>query len=161
MTATPPTIHLREVTDANRADVTALRVSPAQTRFVGTVDGALEDAAEYPIAAPWFRAVYDGETPVGFVMLSWDVTPVPGKIIGPWFLWKLLVDERFQGRGYGTATLRAIVDTIGAEGATELLTSYVPGEGGPWPFYQRFGFAPTGELDEEGEIILRLPISPG
>ena len=55
--------------------------------------------------------------------------------------------------------MNAIVDTIRAEGATELLTSYVPGEGGPWPFYRRFGFVPTGELDEEGEIILRLPIA--
>ena len=39
--------------------------------------------------------------PVGFVMLSWNVVPQPPRIIGPWFLWKLLVDERHQHRGYG------------------------------------------------------------
>jgi len=31
--------------------------------------------------------------------------------------------------------------------AHELLTSYSTGKGEPWPFYERLGFAPTGELD--------------
>jgi hypothetical protein len=47
---------------------------------------------------------------------------------------------------------------VRAEGATELLTSYEPGEGNPWPFYQRLGFQPTGEI-EDGEMVLRLPLS--
>ncbi len=92
-------------------------------------------------------------------MLSWDVTPSPG-ILGPWFLWRLLIDERHQGRGYGGAALRQIVDIVRAAGATELLTSYVPGDGGPWPFYERFGFVPTGELDGV-EIVLRLDFACG
>ena len=62
----------------------------------------------------------------------------PG-IIGPWFLWRLLVDEGHQRRGYGRAALDLLVDLIRAEGATELLTSYVPGDGEPWPFYERLG----------------------
>jgi diamine N-acetyltransferase len=37
-----------------------------------------------------------------------------------------------------------------------LLTSCVPAEDGPEPFYRRIGFAPTGEVDENGEIILAL-----
>ena len=41
----------------------------------------------------------------------------------------------------------------------ELLTSYTTGEGEPWPFYERFGFVPTGERDEAGEIILSLDLS--
>ena len=150
---------LRELTDENRGDVLALRVAPEQLCFVGSVADALADAAEFPEAKPWYRAIYDGEQPVGFVMLSWDVTPVPGKIIGPWFLWKLLIDERHQRRGYGRAALQQIVELVSGAGATELLTSYAPGEGEPWPFYERFGFVPTGERDDEGEIILRLDLS--
>lgn len=81
------------------------------------------------------------------------------EIIGPWFLWKLLIDERHQRRGYGREALRRIVDIVRSEGATELLTSYTTGEGEPWPFYERFGFVPTGELDAEGEVILRLHLT--
>lgn len=151
-----PPVELREISDANRPAVTALRVAPGQERFVDAVEESLAEAAETPEAKPWYRAVYAGEEPVGFVMLSWNVTPAPG-ILGPWFLWRLLIDERHQRRGYGRAALEQLVDLIRAEGATELLTSYNPDDGNPWTFYERFGFVPTGDV-EDGEIVLRLAI---
>jgi len=152
-------VSLREITDANRDEVLALRVAPEQSRFVGSVAGALDEAERYPEGKAWYRAIYDGEEPVGFVMLSWDVTPVPGEIIGPWYLWKLLIDERHQRHGYARAALRQVVEIVRAAGATELLTSYVTGEGDPWPFYESFGFVATGERDNAGEVILSLDLS--
>ena len=89
-------------------------------------------------------------------MLSWNVIPDPPRIIGPWFLWKLLIDERHQRRGYGRDAVRLVRDVVGANGATELLTSCVPAADGPETFYRRIGFTPTGDLDENGEIILAL-----
>ncbi|MCG8923730.1 GNAT family N-acetyltransferase [Lentzea sp. CC55] len=150
-------IRLVEITDANRDAVVAVRVHPAQERFVASVERSFRDAEENPDANPWFRAVYDGEEPVGFVMLSWDVTPVPG-LIGPYYLWRLLVGAGHQGRGYGTAILREVVALLRAGDVPELLTSCVPGEGSPEPFYRGFGFVPTGETDEDGEVILRLDL---
>ncbi len=92
-------------------------------------------------------------------MLSWNVTPQPPDIIGPWFLWKLLVDERHQGRGIGRAIVERVVELIRAEGATELLTSHGVGEGSPAGFYERLGFVPTGAFDPQGERILRLDLT--
>jgi diamine N-acetyltransferase len=89
-------------------------------------------------------------------MVSWNVDPQPPEIIGPWFLWKLLIDERFQDRGYGSAAVRQVAELVLGAGATELLTSYVPGNGGPAGFYERLGFVPTGDLDVSGEVIVRL-----
>jgi diamine N-acetyltransferase len=152
-------VTLREVTDENRDAVLAVRVVPAQERFVGTVAGALLDAQELPEGKPWYRAIYVDDEPVGFVMLSWNVTPEPPRIIGPWFLWKLLVDERHQRRGYGREAVKLVAEIARANGAAELLTSCVLGEGGPEPFYRRIGFLPTGELDENGEIILALDLA--
>ena len=136
----------------------ALRVAPAQERFVGTVLEALTDAQEIPEGKAWFRAIYAGDRPVGFLMLSWNVTPDPPRIIGPWFLWKLLIDERQQRRGYGRASVLLVADVVRANGADELLTSYVVGDGSPAPFYGGIGFRPTGELDENGEIIIALDL---
>jgi diamine N-acetyltransferase len=150
-----PGVHLREITDDNREAVRALRVRGRQKRFVASVSCSLRDAAETPEAEPWYRAVYRGDEPVGFVMLSWK--PRRGRYRGRHFLWRLLVDKRHQGRGIGRAVLTQIVDLVRADGGTELLTSYEPGDGEPWPFYQRFGFRPTGEQDD-GEIVLRLPL---
>jgi diamine N-acetyltransferase len=92
-------------------------------------------------------------------MLSWDVEPRPPKIHGSWFPWKLLIDERHPRLGYGAEVVRQIARLVKAEGGTELLTSYVPGDNGPAGFYERLGFVPTGELDVGGEVILRLPLS--
>jgi ribosomal protein S18 acetylase RimI-like enzyme len=158
-TVTPVVVTLREITEQNRAAVLALSVPPEQERFVGSVPDALDDAAEYPHAKPWYRAVYADEAPVGFVMLSWDVQPRPPDIIGPWFLWKILIDRRHQGLGHGAEVVRQVANLVRAEGATELLTSYVPADGGPAGFYRRLGFTPTGELDGSGEIIVRLPLA--
>jgi diamine N-acetyltransferase len=153
-------ISLRELTDGNRAAVLALCVAPEQEKFVGaSVQNALADAADYPHAKPWYRAVYAGEEPVGFVMISWNCAPRPPEIIGPWFLWKLLIDKRHQGRGYGSEVVHQVAELVRAEGATELLTSIVPGDGGPAGFYQRLGFVPTGDADVNNEAIVRLALT--
>lgn len=151
-------VSLVEITEENRDAVCALRVHPGQERFVASVARSLEQAAATPEAEPWYRAVYSAEGPVGFVMLSWNVPPGRPGIIGPYFLWRLLIDGRYQGRGFGRAVLSQVVDLVRADGATELLTSYQPGEGEPGPFYLGLGFQPTGEMDGE-EIVLRLAVS--
>lgn len=151
-------ITLREITEDNTAAVLALRLAPGQERFVSTVADSLEEARENPQGNPWFRAVYAGDQPVGFVMLSWDVEPQPPDINGPWFLWKLIIDQRYQGQGYGREIVEQVVELVRDQGGTELLTSYVPGEAGPAGFYERLGFVPTGELDPQGEILLRLNV---
>src|SRR5918995_695771 len=110
-------IELRDITAANRHAVVALHAGPGEGRFVSSVADSLEEAARNPEGSPWYRAVYVHGEPVGFVMLSWNVTPRPPDIIGPWFLWKLIVDERHQGRGIGRAIVEEVVRLIGAEGA--------------------------------------------
>lgn len=93
-------------------------------------------------------------------MLSWNVTPDPSRIIGPWFLWRLLIDLQHQRRGYGREAVRLVSDVLRDNGAAELLTSYGVGKGGPEPFYRRLGFRPTGDLAEKGEVIVALDLDP-
>ena len=146
---------LRELTPDNRQAVLALRTTPAQERFVSTVADSLREAERHPDEHPWLRAVCAGGQPVGFVMVAWDFVPEPPHADGPYFLWKLLIDREHQGKGYGTQAVEQVVDLVRADGGTELLTSYVPGEGNPFPFYAKLGFVPRGDLDPEGEIMLR------
>jgi len=152
-------VTLEEITGQNREAVLALRVAPGQERFVSSVEDSLAAAADYPQASPWYRAVFASDEPagpVGFVMMSWNCEPDPPEVIGPWLLWKLLIDQRYQGRGYAAAVVRQVAELVRAEGATELLTSYVPEDDWAAGFCQRLGFVPTGELDDRGEVIVRL-----
>ncbi len=152
------TVTLREINDDNAASVLALSTTSEQEQFVSTVAYSLREADSEPEGKPWYRAIYADEQPVGFIMLAWNVTPQPPDINGPWYLWKLLVDHRHQGKGYGREAVGQVLALIRAEGAIELLTSHVPGERGPAGFYARLGFLPTGELTPDGEILLRRPI---
>ena len=100
----------------------------------------------------WYRAIYAGDEPVGFAMLSIDTE-------GPeYYLWRFMIAEGQQRRGYGRAAMAAIVEHVRTlPNATELLVSWVPAEGGPEPFYRGLGFVPTGVM-HEAEVEARLEL---
>ena len=152
------TVTLRQVNEANVESVLALRTTPEQERFVSSVATSMAEAAENAERNPWYRAIYADDQPVGFVMLTWEVEPRLAGTNGPWFLWKLLIDYRHQRRGYGQEALRQLVELVRAHGATELVTSCVPGEEGPAGFYAGLGFVPRGDVEPDGEIIIRLDL---
>ena len=158
-----PKVELRDIaTDAERAAALALRVAPEQEQFVASVEDSLHEAVAYPEACARYWTANDGDRVVGFVMLSdgipADVLASDPTLVGPYFLWRLLIDKDAQGQGYGTATLDALVAYVrGRPGADALLTSAGQGEGSPQPFYERYGFVPTGEV-HEGEVVLRLAL---
>jgi diamine N-acetyltransferase len=87
--------------------------------------------------------------------------PMDDDLVGPFFLWKLLIDESVQGRGYGRATLDAVVDYVRRRpGADVLYTSCSDGPGSPRGFYLGYGFADTGRV-ESGENVLALDLTAG
>jgi diamine N-acetyltransferase len=155
------TVTLREITAANRAEVESLSVTPTQTGYVAGVAESLVDAAETPLACPWYRGVYAAETPVGFVMISDNIPPERTEHLGPYYLWRLLIDERWQGRGYGRDALDLVVGYLLTRPPSDrLLTSVVPGESSPIGFYLKYGFVLTGHVDD-GEPVLELPLTWG
>jgi diamine N-acetyltransferase len=158
-TPRPGLVTLREITDANRSEVESLRVTPEQEQFVASVAESFRDAEATPRACPWFRAIYAGERPVGFIMLSDNIPPSRTEYLGPYYLWRLLIDVRWQRSGYGRAALDLAVAYVRTRpGAERMLTSVVPGNGSPRPFYEKYGFVPTGEIDD-GEDVMELTLS--
>jgi diamine N-acetyltransferase len=148
-------VSLRPLTASNRQAVEALRVSPSQKRFVSGVAESLRQAAEHPDARALYWAVYAEDTPVGFVMIA-DEVASPDYI--PHYLWKLLIDERYQRQGFGAATLDLIVEYFrGRPGVEVLTTSAGQGDGSPIEFYERYGFERTGEVSDD-EVVLRLKL---
>lgn len=86
-------IELREVTDETVRAICRLLVAPSQRRFVAPNAVAFAEALFEPKA--WPRAVYADGVPVGFLMLEDDPEAAS------YFLWRLMIAEDFQGRGYG------------------------------------------------------------
>ncbi|MFZ2359066.1 MAG: GNAT family N-acetyltransferase [Anaerolineae bacterium] len=145
------TVTLRPITEDNLRAVLRLKVAPEQERFVAPNPVSLAQAHFEKCA--WYRAIYADETPVGFMML-YD-NPVKPE----YFLWRLMVDARYQGNGFAWRAIQLLIDYVRTRpGATELLVSHGQGEGSPAPFYARLGFQYTG-AEDDGELIMRLPLS--
>ena len=54
----------------------------------------------------WFRAIYAGKAPVGFMMIvDDDETP-------EYFLWRFMIAEPYQGRGDGRQAIRRLVEYV-------------------------------------------------
>jgi diamine N-acetyltransferase len=143
-------VELREITFATVRAICRLEVAPAQKGFVAPNAVSIAEAHFAPTA--WFRAIYADDVPVGFLMLDLDTDKAE------YHLWRLMVAAGFQGRGYGRRALElAIAHVRRQPAATALLTSWVPGDGTPEPFYLGLGFVQTGEIDE-GEVVGRLTL---
>ena len=158
-----PTVELRDiVSDADRASALALGVAPGQEDFVAGVEQSFRDAIDDARACPRMWSVVAGDRVVGFVMIS-DGIPAErlasdDDLLGPYYLWRLLIDRDQQRKGYGTATLDAVVAYLaGRPGADILWTSAGQGPGSPQPFYERYGFVATGDLVGH-EAVLRLDL---
>ena len=158
---------LRDIaTAADREAVLGLRRKPGQERYLGSMASHFEDAIEDAQGCPRMWSVHDADvgTLVGFAMISDNipqaVLDADEDIVGPYFLWRLLIDAEFQGRGYGRATIDAVADYVRSRpGGDILYTSCEAGDGSPQPFYLQYGFTKTDRV-ADGEDVLRLDLEP-
>ena len=151
-------VEFRHVDFFNLRDVLALSVSKEQENYVASVQDSLAEAEVTPDGFPWYRALYAGDVVVGFVMLSDGIPPGNPELVGPYYLWRLLIDRRHQGKGYGARALDLCAQYVRTRpGGDALLTSVVPGPSSPMPFYLKYGFVRTDQfIDDEQVIRLQL-----
>ncbi len=148
-------VTLREVQETNINRVADLRVAPHQIYHVASVGKTFWQAGGRPEV--WVRAIYAGETPVGLIAV---VDPALKGAPGPHeiYLARLLVDQRYQGRGYGTAAMEQLLAGVrGRADVPSIRLSHMPDNEAVGRYYERFGFRHTGKVDEDGELEMRCP----
>ena len=154
-------VELRELlTEGDRRAVLGLRRGPGQDAYLDSMEDIFAEAEEAR-AMPRQWAVHDAGSGrlVGFAMISDGIPePMDEDLVGPYFLWKLLIDAGEQGNGYGAATIDAVAAyLLTRPGADTLFTSCADGPGSPRGFYLRYGFADTGRV-MWGENVLALDL---
>lgn len=143
-------LSLRRINKDNVNAVLRLKVQKNQEQFVAGNSYSIAQGTYNELS--WMRAIYAGDQPVGFVMLELD------QVKAEYYLWRYMIDKMHQGRGYGSRALELVIESVREQpDATQLLLSYVPGEGSPAPFYKKLGFIETGEVDD-GENIMKLDL---
>lgn len=152
-------VTLKEITSDNVRTVLQLDRTFSQRRFVSSIAQSYGDALvrhehDGEPLVPWMRAVYTGDHPAAFIMVAEPTASHPHP-----YLWRFLVDHRFQRRGVGTLAIRALAAHWSRHGATHLTLSCVADvPGTPERFYRRLGFERTGHVNEwdETEMIAAL-----
>jgi diamine N-acetyltransferase len=151
----PATVTLREVTRKNLYALWKLDAGDGGKQVASNIKSIAEAAVH---GEAWPRAICEGDTAVGFLML-YDPSLVPDPESHDFYLWRLMVDQQHQGRGIGQAALRLLIDHVRTRpGAQELVTSIVEPAPQLLAFYGGLGFVATDEFDD-GERVLRLRLS--
>jgi diamine N-acetyltransferase len=143
------TIELREITAETVRRVTELEIAPEQQGYVSPNAVSIAEAYFEPKA--WFRAIADGDELVGFVMVYRD--PAAREF----YIWRFMVDARFQGRGYGRSAAELLLEEARGDGVDEVTLNVQPGEHSALEFWRRFGFEETGEVSY-GQLQMRLSL---
>lgn len=135
-------VELREITKDNLEQMLALRITESQKDFVSSTAHSLAQAWVYKDTAFPF-AVYADDVMVGFVMLGYYEERAQ------YTLWKFLIDERYQHKGYGREALKlAIKYLIERFNVTEIFTGVAYGNDVAEALYRSVGFVKTGVEDD-------------
>ena len=160
-------LHLEKISGKNVWDVLKLRPADDQVTFIAPNTVSIIEAyialTSNGHAFPF--AVCDGDTPVGFLMIGYDVDDdwedAPAAAYGNYSLWRLMIDEAYQGRGYGSKAVKLALEFIRSKPCGEAQycwLSYEPENDRARQLYHSFGFTETGEMDGE-EVIALLKLS--
>ena len=150
------TITLNEVTRETLRTICKLDAGDGATQVAPNAV-SIAEASFYNEA--WFRAIYNDETPVGFVML-YDPTLVEEPEEPHFFLWRLMIDQKHQRRGLGRTAVKLLIDHVRARpGAEKLLVSHMSTVDELGRFYDSLGFAYTG-AEDDGEKVMALELQP-
>ncbi len=141
-------LQLRKITRDNLHECIGLSIKDDQKNFVATNVVSIAQAYVEPTFVP--LAIYADDTMVGFVMYGHE--PKTGF---DWII-RLMIDARYQGRGYGRATMLEVLERLKQAPASKgIKISYEPENHTAERLYAQLGFRPTGDI-EEGEIVAQL-----
>ena len=98
--------------------------------------------------------IYDGDIPVGFLMYGHNFLHPTQQA----FIIRLMVDEKFQGNGYGRFGVEKMLETFRADERIKAVgISYEPANVAARKLYASLGFVETGRMIEgEAEAVLKL-----
>ena len=142
-------LHFESVCMKNRKDIETLQVFPAQSGFIESVSECLSEADKVNQWKP--VGIYDGPILIGFAMYGYFKSPLPARL----WLDRFLIDKNHQGKGYGKASVRALLEKLHKEfNSSEAYLSVYENNTAAIALYRQIGFCFNGEYDTKGEKIM-------
>ena len=127
-----------------------LEVRENQRRFVSDPNRILARAYAYRDFGGQARLILNDDVPVG--MLLYYDCPESGQYVFS----QLLIDRRYQRRGFGIQAVRLALDEMRAAGRYQkVCLCYIASDEPARMLYEKLGFRLTGAVDED-EIVMVL-----
>lgn len=141
-------VTLKEITRENFWDCIELAVEKQQADFVTSNAVSIAQSKAQPECIP--LAVYDDEVMVGFVMYCIDEDD------SEYWIYRMMIDEKFQSKGYGRSALKLLLDRIKSDETHNKIFLGVHKESTAGVrLYESFGFRFDGQVFGK-EHIMRL-----
>lgn len=148
---------IRQVTRDNWKELIRLKVREDQTHFVASnlysiAEAQFGDDYEGHWDLHPFGIYDDGGTPVGFLMYGFNFEHPKQQA----FIIRLMVDEKYQGKGFGRFGMQQMLETFRADERIQTVgISYEPENEAARKLYASLGFEETGEVVGE-EVVAAL-----
>ena len=154
-------LKLKKVDRNNVAEILKLEVFDNQKSFVATNNSSIIEAytAITENNHVFTFGIYKDDTPIGFLMIGYDVNSddedAPMIAKGNYNIWRLMIDKKFQGKGFGKKAMNLaieFVNTFPCGTAKHCWLSYESDNNVARQLYKSVGFVEIDEKDGE-EIV--------
>ena len=145
-------IRLTEITEENWLEAASLSVKEEQKAFLAPAAGIIARGYVYRNCGGRVIVIQNDDVIVGLALVR-EFTDEP---LG-YDLQQFMIDERFQGRGYGSAALKLILDELRAEGHYDHVEVCVKkADTEAIRLYEKHGFTDSGYVDEDAPDSLNM-----
>ena len=140
-------IVLIPITVQNWEAAASLEVDEPQQGFIRSNAWSIAESLYHPELRP--LGIYRGGTMIGFLMYG------SAEQDGSVWLFRIMIDKKFQGQGLGKEALQRVIRRMRDEGYTEVNIGWDPANEVAERLYLSQGFEPTG-IAEWGEKTARI-----
>jgi diamine N-acetyltransferase len=138
-------VELRDITADDWETAINLEISPEQLGMVDPNAVSIAESRFHPWMLP--QAIYHGDEMVGFTMFSTYPDPREGHC----WVHRFMIDQRYQGRGFGRSGIRAVVRAMAAlPDCDDIWIGYDERNPAAASLYRSVGFVETGKAPWEG-----------
>ncbi len=158
-------IKFEKISEENYSECLQLDPGEKGSKYVAPNVNSLAIAyvcKENNVCSPMPFAIYNDDVMVGFILLSSLKKEQENDVEEDIYdIWRFMVDQKYQGKGYGRQALLKAIEFIKSfpyGPANTLVLSYLSDNEVGSHLYESVGFTATGEIDD-GEIVMSLNLT--
>ena len=141
-------LKLIDIDSENFWEIIKLKVTKQQEEFVASNIFSIAQSKVQSECIP--MAIYNDETPIGFLMYCMD------SIDKEYWIYRIMIDTKHQSKGYGRQAMELLINRIKEDKEHHVIfISFEPENEWAKVMYESIGFTPDGRIIES-EIVYKL-----